>query len=362
MRFVSRKRLREIEAKYDLQWFIVLGQRSNGKSTAIKANFVEDAYNGKGKFIYIRRYQRDMKVYMINSYFKNMPGFDVAAITKGTWQGIECKANELRFYRDVTDDKGNMKRYYDSNPCGYVASLADSEHIKSLNYPGVIQGIFEEFATDQGYLDNECTMLFNLVSTVLRNNKGVIYLVANTISKVNPYFREFNLDKINKQKIDTVDIYHYDKTNIGCYLTAPIEEGKEADVMYFGSRARMINKGEWDQTQKRKREKEHEEYTTLYTMVFEYHDNLFLMEFQRSDDGHVWFISPKTTPVKPGTRLVTNKQIENDHNTFGFYALSENEAKIFKLLDQRKVAFSDGLTGKEFNDAYKQMKQEMLSY
>ena len=363
MRFVSRKNLRDVESKYGVNWFIVLGQRSNGKSTAIKANFIEDAYKGKGKFVYIRRYQRDMKIYMINSYFKNMPGFDVSKLTEGTWQGVECRANELRFYRDIIDDKGNSKRFYDSDPCGYVASLADSEHMKSLNYPGVIQGIFEEFATDQGYLDNEVTKLFNLVSTVLRNNKGCIYLVANTISRVNPYFREFNLDKLSEQRIGTVDIYKYDKTTIACSLTAPIDSGeKDADEMYFGSRARMINKGEWDQIQKRKREKESDKYTTLYSMCFEYHDNTFLMEFQKSDDGHVWYISPMTEPIEQGKRLITNMNVEHDHHTFGFYPLSDNEAKIFRLLDQHKVAFSDDLTGTEFNEAYKQMKQEMLSY
>lgn len=363
MNFVSKKKLKEIQNKYDVNWFILLGQRSNGKSTAVKANFIQDSFEGKGKFIYIRRYALDMKKYMINSYFKNVPGFDVPSITKGEWHGLECKANELLFYKDETDEKGKIHRIYNRDPAGYVASLSDSEHLKSLNFPGVTQGIFEEFSTDKVYLDDEVTILFNLVSTVLRNNKGCIYLVANTISKINPYFREFNLDKLHKQKIGTVDIYHYDNTNIACYLTAPIENGKDSDTMYFGVRANMINKGEWQQSQKRKREHSSSRYETIYTMVFEYNRDLFLMEFQRNNaGGHIWFISRKTSDIQPHTRVITNMNIEDDHRTYGFYPLSENESKIFKFLDQRKIAYSDNLTGTEFNTAYKQMKQDMLSY
>ena len=347
---------REVErntVRYSPQWFIILGMRSNGKSTAVKHLCVRNAYLDDERFIYIRRYKEDMKQKYINSYFANVPGFNVPDITDGNWEGICAKGLELYFFR--TEDN---KRILSDNPCGYFISLSDQEHIKSLNFPNCKTAIFEEFVTMNPYLDDETTILFNCISSVFRNNEGCVYMVANTISTICPYFREFKLTKLKSQKIDSIDIYKYDNTTIAVWLTAPLEDGdnKKGNKMYFGQRSRMINAGEWQRTAHRKPLYRGKEYDIIYTMVLSFDENKFLMEFRRTPKGgHVWHVSKKNTDIQPGTRTISNENIEEEKTTCGFIPLNENERKIFHYLDIGKITFSDDLTGTEFNEAVKQM-------
>ena len=333
---------REVErntVRYSPQWFIILGMRSNGKSTAVKHLCVKNAYLDDKRFIYIRRYKEDMKQKYINSYFANVNGFNVPEITDGTWEGITARGLELYFYR--TEDK---KKILSDNPCGYFISLSDQEHIKSLNFPNCTTAIFEEFVTMNPYLDDETTILFNCISSVFRNNEGCVYMVANTISTICPYFREFKLTKLKSQKIDTIDIYKYDNTTIAVWLTAPLEEDGEKgskNKMYFGQRSRMINAGEWQRTAHRKPLYKKKEYDIIYTMVLSFDGNRFLMEFRRTPiGGHVWFISKKTSEIQPNTRIISNEDIENEKTTIGFIPLNEKEAKIFKYIKDGKVTFT----------------------
>ena len=78
-------------------------------------------------------------------------------------------------------------------------ALSASTHYKSTQYPFVKNMIFEEFVTDGLYLQNECNLLMQLVSTVFRNRKdGKVFLIGNTISRVCPYFYEWELRGIPK--------------------------------------------------------------------------------------------------------------------------------------------------------------------
>lgn len=354
--FVTKSKVNSILKGNKLNYLMLLGMRSNGKSSAVKTLML-DNYMKKGeKFFYLRRYDMDMKNYMIDRYFANVEGFDVRKITKGKWECIKAKNRGLYLCNNVVDKKGNVKVEW-GDEVGYYDALSRVEHMKSLNYPDCKSIIFEEFVTNKPYLNDEVNLLFSIVSTVFRLNEGTVFMIANTISRVNPYFREFELTNINDQKIDTLEVYLNDNTRVGVYLTAPLEGGEDVKSgnMFFGARAKMIKNGEWEEEKKRRLEYDREEYELLYTMVFKFGENMFLMEFLGKSNKHVWFVSKKTSEVQKGTRLISDVMVESDITTIGFIPLNKSEEKAFGLLKQGKIAYSDNLTGTEFLQCYKQM-------
>ena len=356
MNFVQSTQIKKYIKKYGMQYFIILGMRSNGKSTAVKKHCLEQAFNNNELFFYVRRYSNDLKTWQIESYFESVEGFNISEITKNEYDKIVMKKGKL--YLSKTEIKDNKKIDNIGQCIGYVGSLSDSEHLKSLNFPNCKNMIFEEFVTDKIYLNNEVKLLFNLVSTVFRNDKGIVFLVGNTISEINPYFREFELTKINSQKVDTIDIYKNDETIIAVWLTGNNDISNFGSrLMSFGERSRMIKNGDWDRDKKRKLEFSYKEYNILYTMVFKFHDKKFLMEFLEKDDFHVWFVSPKTTEIQKDTRIISDTEIENDYVTIGFIPISKNEQRAFNYIKQGKIAYSDNLTGTEFLQCYKQLEK-----
>ena len=356
MKHVLPTDINKYRLKYNPQWFIILGMRSNGKSSGVKSLCVKNVYeNHDKKFCYLRRYKEDTKSKYVNSYFKNVPGFDVPKITRGEWQGIIVRGLELFFFKKE-EDKTILSDYN----IGYVTCLADQEHDKSMNFPDVDAILFEEFITKKPYLTDEFSVMFDVVSSIARSHDVCVYLVGNTISLMCPYFQEFNLTRIRTQKIDTIDIYKYDETTIACWLTAPLNDDSDVigqgNRMFFGTRARMINAGEWERREHRKPEKRGSEYLTIYQMVLNYNQALFLMEFRRTNEGgHVWHVSRKTTPIRPGTRVISNEHIEDEKTTIGFIPLSHNESVIFNYIKNGKITFSDDLTGTEFKEAIRQI-------
>ena len=357
--FVNPTDVDRIVKENDLQYLFLLGMRSNGKSSAVKALRLQKFLETGEKFAYIRRYSSvDMKAYRINSYFASVPGFDIKAISKGKYECIIAKDGQLWLSR--YDEKGKIVR---DVACGYYMALSEVEHMKSLNFPGVTSLIFEEVCTEQTYLDNEVGLLFSIVSTIFRNTRGIVYLISNTVSRVCPYFREFGLDQIYGAKVGDVQIYNYDVTNIGVWLTSEgVEDGeviaKASDRMFFGSKAKMIKKGEWNQDDHRKLNDRYHMYRVLYTMVFELGPHKFLMQYMEhvnKHDNHIWFVQPKNSEIQPGTRTITDVNLEYDLATYGFIPLSDSERWMFSQIANKKVAFNDALTGTEFYQCYKQM-------
>lgn len=360
MDFVKPSQIRNYIKKYNPQYFTLLGMRSNGKSSAVKSFCLEEYIKHKKKFVYLRRYDTDMKNWQVERYFSNVPGFDVRKITKNPNAYISAKNGEIWICEKELVNGKWKTNFIES--IGYTAALNQDEHFKSLNFPDAVYIIFEEFVTTKMYLPDEVQKLFSLVSTILRLEEGIVFLVANTISDVNPYFRYFEFTNISYQEIGTIDTYLNDNTTCIVWLTSTLSdddtgEKVKSHKMFFGERGKMIKNASWDRDRKRLLEGSRKEYNCLYSMVFRFFNKLFLMELLEKDNKHIWFISPKTSPIKAGTRVISDDLVEEDICTIGFIPLTKNESRAFSLLKQGKIAYSDNLTGTQFLQAYKQMNK-----
>lgn len=359
-RYVKRDFIHTIDANY----IILLGQRTNGKSFAVKEDLIKNALEKGEEFAYIRRYKEDCRQYMVEEYFS-----DIICDKKGVRHLYEWSKGEYNtitvyqqgIYFGNMDDNGKVTR---GQRLGRMFGLSWATHYKSLSFPNITSAVYEEFVTDEAFLDSECKRFMHLISTIFRESPARVYLVGNTLSRINPFFSEWELVNIPKQKINSVDFYYHKyedengeekETKIAVYLTHSTNVNSG---MFFGNSAKAITGSVWDTDEQPHLQGRKEEYDILYTMVFIYDRTLFLMEFmQHRESGAVtWFISPKNTKPQKDTRIISNKFILDNMATMGFTPISEGERIIFQYLKEDKVCYSDNLTGTEFKQCYNMLR------
>ena len=348
-------RLTEI-LKHNAQYNLLLGERSNGKSYSVKEYCVEKAYNNDELFIYLRRWDLEIKSDLIEDYFKDCP---IATITKNEYTTISYFRR--RIYLANIDENGKVIR---GKLIGYCRAIASEEHYKSGNYNDVTHVIFEEFITENGYLPRECVRFQSFISTVARRREIKVFLVGNTITRLCPYFSEWGLEKTIKQKQGTIEDYEFitdQFDELGEKIIVKIsvefcENLQNNSRMFFGKNSEMTTKGTWQVSQQPIVEKRLEKYNMIYNIVFEYDSFKFLARFlyDKDTNNYIWYVEPKTTEIKKGTRVISNKFSCNMLQTNGIIALSDKEKIAFDfLIKYNKIFFCDNLTGTEFKKILK---------
>lgn len=332
------------------QYMILLGQRANGKSYQAKLTVLQDAYEHDRWFVYLRRYKADIKAKAVEAYFEDM---DIKTITHGEYEGIIAWSGSIYF--SLTNDKGELVK---GKEIGRYCSLHEYERYKSWAFVDYDYILYEEFITDGAYLPDEPRQLQQFVSTVARHRNITVFLIGNTLSRVCPYFHEWCLEGVLKQKLGTIEIYHFhleDET-----IDIAVEYCANADYsskMFFGQAAKQIVSGEWDTKDYPKLPRKQEEYEAVYELLVEYQAFKFVLTLliEPTDGGSIVFVYPFT-----GTRKILRKITEQfSDNPFISARLDLNkrpEAIINNCFRLGKVCYSDNLTGSDFkhvNDVFK---------
>lgn len=232
--------LRRMLKTYDTTYYMIYGQREDGKSYAVKTiikESIEQGYN----FAYIRRrhsmiVRKNMiKLFgdMQNEFMKDM--------------GTEIYYDSQRgFY--IADEAGNDKIV------GYVSSLEDVFNAKSIPWVNIKYILFDEFI-DYEYMANEISMFLHCMSTICRppNENVKIFMLGNTIAKHCPYFKLFGFEP---NKIKQGECY-FIKHNLGVSAVIQHTPTKVDDINtkkktnnYIGfddnESVNMIMFGEWE--------------------------------------------------------------------------------------------------------------------
>lgn len=333
--------------KLDCEYNILLGERSNGKSYAVKQNALIEAWNDGILFVYLRRWQLETKANIVESYFSDAP---VKAITSGKCNCISVYRNEC-FFANM-DDSGTITRI---KKCGRVMYLSGAEHYKSMSFPNYGNIIFEEFITDGGYLYDETKLLFGLVSTVARRKKIKVWMIGNTISRLCPYFSEWELKNIPKQEQGTIEIYERYTNQIdenGNQIVIKIavefcENSGNNSKMFFGASQQMITNGAWETHPQPHLPKKYNEYEKLYSVLVEYNNLSYIIDVLK-DDNLLLYVYPFTHKNKSPKRIVTEKFSDSPFTTPLLTELCKGDKIILDLIKRGKICFSDNLTGSEF--------------
>lgn len=325
------------------QWLMLLGQRANGKSYQVKKTVLEDAYAGRGNFVYLRRYRADIKQAFVTSYFDDMP---VYKITNGDYDSVRAINGNIYF---ITLDKdGLIDR---KKLIGRYCALNESIRYKSQVFKDYTNIVYEEFITDDVYLNDEPRLLQQFVSTVARLDTVRVFLIGNTLSRVCPYFNEWCLEGVLKQKQGTIDLYHYHMED-GITVTIAVEycaNANNENTMFFGQSAKQIITGEWDVKELPKLPREQYHYEMVYEVKIEYQSFKFCMQLlvEPTDGGRLLFVYPLTKD-RNIYRILTDTFSDLPNITSRLDKDRKAEAYMIKCLQLNKICFSDNLTGSDF--------------
>lgn len=341
-KYLSKKKVKSIKCDY----LLLLGERSNGKSYSVKSICVEQAYKNKKLFIYLKRYDLEVKDSLCVSYFADMP---IQEITSGEYTCIDVFRKGI-YLANIDPESGKVVR---GQKIGICHALSGAEHYKSLQYPDVENIIYEEIISQNGqYLFNEPDALQQYVSSIFRNNrKGKIYMIGNTLSRICPYYNYWELDT---RSMKPGEIRHFIKknedgpdTDIAVFLT---ESLKTNTGLFFGRAAKNITQGAYATEPQPRLPDDIRNYKILYRVVLQYENIMFMMQVLQHNESNdiTWYITPKTTAIDKNTRVVSTEFSTSPYYSRLLIGITQKENELFKMLMDGRVCFSDDLTGTEF--------------
>lgn len=367
-KFYRLNRILQLNADYNM----LLGERSNGKSYAVKECMLWEAYhecdynewinNGKMipkdrfQFGYLRRWRDDIKTRTVEDYFSDM---DVKALTDDEYETVMFKQGAVYFANyDPTGKKVQGKQ------CGNCFSVNSATHYKSLSFKQIGNIVFEEFLTDSGYLPHEVDKLLDIISTIARRDYVRVFLIGNTISRLCPYFDEWQLTHVKTQKQGTIEIYKQptsqvdEETGENIVVTIAVEYCENSgsnSKMFFGQKANMITSGIWECDVHPHLENPFNSYKLKYQIYYKHGSFAFNICLLRDDDKQLFlYVYPAAEIGRKVKRIVTEEYTANPLATPYLTKITKYDILVLELLENKKVVFSDNLTGTEFY----QMKKE----
>lgn len=207
--------------KHNAQYYIIIGERSNGKSYALNEYIIDRYFEYGEQFGYVKRYDEDIKAKYMSEVFNHLEDYLLDRYNK-----------RLKFYRGqfLLYDADSTGKISECEVFGYAFSLAGSNRVKGTSYPKINTILYEEFMSiDCTYISDEINLLLNLVSTIVRNRTNVkTFMLANTISKYNPYFSALGLKAHRMEKGKIIVKTFHDKK--GYKTTFAIERTENVNV------------------------------------------------------------------------------------------------------------------------------------
>lgn len=346
--------------KHNATYNVVFGERSNGKTYALLNKSLENFFNNKGQFAYVRRWKEDITGRRASELFSGINANNVVSkLTNGQYEAIHYFAG--KFYACTYDSNGKAV-YSDADIVGYAFALSDVEHDKSTSYPHVTSIVFDEFLTNRLYLNDEFVIFMNVISTIARRRTDVkIYMLGNTVNKYCPYFGEMGLTNILAQEQGSIDLYEYGESG----LTVAVEYCSSSNApnakanKYFAfnnPKLEMITGGAWELAVYPHLPMRYKPKDILLTYFIVFGDLTFECEIIQKDDVVFTFIHPKTTPIKDTDNYII---YDLDHNPKQNYLRSIYKPKkrvhkrILYFYQHDLVFFSDNSTGDAINNYLK---------
>lgn len=236
MKFYELDRILERDSLYNF----IIGERSNGKTTALLRHMIKTYYETGLRGIIIRQMEEDVKGFKSAALFAavNNEGM-VEELTNGEFH--EVKAYNRQFFLGRKNEDGVVT--YEKEPFAHIVALSQSVHFKSISFPNVGVIMFDEFIRqDRQMLGDELNLFINFISTIVRHVKRAqVFLIANTVSWNSPYFEAMDIRNVSKMKPGDIATVEYpDENGSGRMVKVSIEYcestaksgGKESDDYY----------------------------------------------------------------------------------------------------------------------------------
>lgn len=352
----------EVVTSLGCDYNLLFSGKGVGKSYAVRERMLKKCVDYKDEFIILRRLKEDCKESMILDYFAKV---NVEKLTAGKYNAITMYHSKI-FFSNIDGDTMKVTR---GQRIGHVIPVSKWERYKGTDYPLVSTIVFEEFISESNsYCVDEPNTLIKLISTIYRPHtpeefetltkkeqerigRHEVFLVGNTISRLSPYFREWDLSHVLKQKQDTIDIYtfhiddetgQYRDVRLACWY---ISNASKQHSFVFGKKADSIVKGSWEVDIVPHLPEG--DYRKLYEFLV-VRQSTYCVQLLRFTESRelVLYCYPSTKNRK------VRRIISEDFST-SFYItrtlMSNTDEKLISwLLANNKICYSDNLTGTEF--------------
>lgn len=341
------------------QYYILIGQRSNGKTFCILERFIDNWLESKETMsnAVIRRWDEDFNNSKGTKFFENFVsnaerGNIIASKTNNRYNSVEW--SRRAWWAVYVNEKGEIERT-SPVPIAYAFAISQEGHYKSGGYPRVKDILFDEMVS-RTYLADEFLSFMNLISTIVRLRDDLkIFMCGNTLSGYCPYFSEMGLKNLRQMKQGSIDLYKMGKDGrmkIVVYMTDSItKKGKPSDVYFcFDNPSLQMVTGEstWELAIYPHCPTKYvpQDVKFVYFIVFD--GELLQCEIIEKEKEWFTFIHRKTTPIKDEDESIIFKQ---DHDfRFNFRRrLTKPTDKIGKFIlsffAMDKVFYQDNEVG-----------------
>lgn len=218
---------------------IMYSMRSNGKSYALKNEFLKSFSRGH-KFFYLRRRATEVRPSRLKFFFSDFPYEQY--IPEGYF--IDCAKGEFYIHR-VEGGK-----QVDKQTIGYYGSLDKANELKSTTFTDVDVLGFDEFLSSRltgMELIDEYTIFINTISTIRRTRKDfVVYMLGNTVSRSSTYFYSWGIN-IDDIPFGGIKVYEYPDNNRVCVEYPKTDIDADNKLFVFGTpKEQAIIDGVWE--------------------------------------------------------------------------------------------------------------------
>ena len=233
--------------KQECQYNVIFGERSSGKTYAVKEEILREYFKTGKQGAIVRRWDDDLRGVRGAVMFDDQTDL-IKRLSDGKWTGVTYQSRRWYLCK-YNPDTGKNDR--DDKPLCYGFGLNVMEHDKSTSYPDVNIIMFDEFLTRGRYIEDEFVLFMNVISTIARLRKDIkIYMLGNTVNKYCPYFAEMGLTNVKNMKQGDIDVYTYGDSGlrVAVEYTGSNSEDKESNVLFAfnNPKLHMISHGNWE--------------------------------------------------------------------------------------------------------------------
>ena len=171
---------------YNIPVNIIITERGYGKSFSVKEYVINKFLKKKESFMYIRRYENEIKSVFEHGSLDNPKDFFDDLKDKFPDHNLETK---------------NRKFYIDGTVFGYAKRMTEAQDLKSSSYKNITTIIIDEYPIEKGkryYLPNEGMILLGMFDSIIRNKSASevkIFILGNAVEglEYSPLFMFFDL-------------------------------------------------------------------------------------------------------------------------------------------------------------------------
>lgn len=340
----------------DATYNLIYGPRGNGKTWKLCRKIVDAYLDEQLPSAYLRRLDEMLKPKNIQELFSPHADY-IRERTDGKYNAVFYRSNAF-FLCNYTD---GVKIGQDTKPFCRTYAINTAETTKGQDAGPVKYVVYDEFITRQFYIQNEFILFQNTLSSIIRNREGVkIYMLANTVSKYCPYFREMGLNRIKDQQQGTIDLYTMGKSETKIAVEYCGASGAAEKVSkYFcfeNPELEMITAGSWEIALYRHIPKGVGQLTPELSFFITFDGQVLRCGLYILNDAPLLAISRRYKEIKdPEQSIIYSDNLDDPpdpnplHQTNLAATPTEAHKVILELIKNHKTYFADNQDGETFS-------------